>query len=79
LWEQLAVEAEQAKVELEKRLIEQQTTAATQPKEFIARFVNAAGVAASAVQLDEADTRKLIDEQLRQAGWLADSASLTYG
>ena len=29
-------------------------------------------------QLDETDTRKLIDEQLRQAGWTADSATLIY-
>jgi type I restriction enzyme R subunit len=77
-WEQMATEAEQAKVELEKRLVEQQTATASQPRDAFVDYVNAASVAAEAVQLDEADTRKLIDEQLRQAGWQADSTTLTY-
>jgi type I restriction enzyme R subunit len=40
--------------------------------------VQAATTAADAVQLDEADTRKLIDEQLAQVGWQVDSTTLTY-
>ena len=31
-----------------------------------------------ACKLDEAETRKLVDEQLRQAGWQADSETLRY-
>lgn len=34
--------------------------------------------AASDIDLDEFDTRKLIDQQLREAGWEADSEALTY-
>ncbi len=34
--------------------------------------------AAVAFDLDEADTRRIIDEQLRAAGWEADSEALTY-
>jgi len=77
-WEQMAAEAEQAKAALEKRLTEQQTVAAAQPKSVLIQLVSSANTAASAVQLDEADTRKLIDQQLRQAGWEADSQSIKY-
>ena len=74
----MAAEAEQAKVALEKRLAEQQAAAAAQPKTTLVQFVTAANTAASAIQLDEADTRKLIDQQLRQAGWEADSLAIKY-
>lgn len=77
-WEQMAAESEQAKVALEKRLAEQQSLAVAQPKRTLELLVAAANTAASAVQLDEADTRKLIDQQLRQAGWDADSLNIKY-
>jgi len=77
-WEQMAAEAEQAKAALEKRLNELQTAAAAQPKSVLIQLVSSANTAASAVQLDEADTRKLIDQQLRQAGWEADSHAIKY-
>lgn len=77
-WEQMAAEAEQAKAALEKRLTEQQSAAAAQPKSTFIKFVSAADTAASAIQLDEADTRQLIDQQLRLAGWEADSQTIKY-
>lgn len=77
-WEQMAADAEQAKTELEKRLAAQQTVAANQPKSTVVQYVTAANNAAEVVQLDEADTRKIIDQRLRQAGWVADSQSLKY-
>lgn len=77
-WEQMAAESEQAKVALEKRLAEQQAASAAQPKSVLLQLVSSANTAASAVQLDEADTRKLIDQQLRQAGWDADSQTIKY-
>ncbi len=77
-WEQMAVEAEQAKAALEKKLTAEQAQGAAQPKGAVAAFVTAATTAASAVELDEADTRKLIDEQLREAGWTVESVSLTF-
>lgn len=77
-WENMAAETEQAKLELEKSLAAQQSISANQPKDAFVKLVNAANTAASAVQLDEADTRKLIDQQLRQAGWEADSVALKY-
>ena len=77
-WESMAAETEKAKLELEKSLVAQQSISANQPKDAFLKLVNAANVAASAVQLDEADTRKLIDQQLRLAGWEADSITLKY-
>jgi type I restriction enzyme R subunit len=78
IWEQMATEAEQEKARLLEKLAELQETAAAQPKSVAAQFVQAANTAAKSVQLDEAETRKLIDQQLRQAGWQADSALQTY-
>ncbi|MFA6063617.1 MAG: type I restriction-modification system endonuclease [Gallionella sp.] len=77
-WEQMASDAEQAKSALEKRLAEQQAVSVAQPKSVLIKLVTSANTAASAVQLDEADTRKLIDQQLRQAGWEADSQTIKY-
>lgn len=77
-WESMATETEQAKVALAKSLAEQQIIAAAQPKASFTRLVTAANSAASSVQLDEADTRKLIDQQLRLAGWEADSEILRF-
>lgn len=77
-WEQMAAETEQAKVALEHRLAEQQNIAETLPKDNFIQLVTSANAAASAVQLDEADTRKIIDQQLRQAGWMADSQTIKY-
>lgn len=77
-WEQMAAEADQAKAALEKRLTAQQATAAQQPTTAVAQLVRAANTAAQAIQLDEAATRKIIDQQLRQAGWNADSEALKY-
>ncbi len=77
-WEQMAMEAEEAKAALARKLASDQAQALAQPKATVAAFVTAASTAASAVELDEADTRKLIDEQLRQVGWTVDSGLLTY-
>jgi type I restriction enzyme, R subunit len=67
-WEQMASEAEAAKAALEQWLAAQQAETAAQPRETVTAFVAAANTAAAAVHLDEAETRKLIDQQLRQAG-----------
>ena len=77
-WEQMAAEIEQAKTSLEQRLVEQQSIATAQPKGNFAKLISAANTAAYAVQLDEADTRKIIDQQLKLAGWEADSEALKY-
>lgn len=77
-WEQLAQESETAKAEMAAQLAKVQAESAAQPKATIAALVKAANTAAAAVHLDEAETRKLIDDQLRQAGWTVDTATLRY-
>lgn len=78
LWEQLALEADHAKVALAAQLATLQAQSATQAQGKVAGFVTAANAAAAKLVLDESETRKLIDEQLREAGWTADSTSLRY-
>ena len=55
-----------------------QAAAASAPPAQAAAIVEQATEAAEALDLDEADTRRLIDEQLRLAGWEVDSAELSY-
>ncbi len=75
-WERMAAEAEAAKQELSTRWLQEQS--ATQPAQTVAKLVDAANTAAATLQISEADTRKLIDEQLAAAGWEADSSELTF-
>jgi type I restriction enzyme, R subunit len=78
-WERMAIDADEAKTALERKLIDQQAAAVSLPKSLALSFVAASNTAAHAVKLDESDTRRIIDEQLRKAGWQADSATLKYG
>ncbi len=74
-WERMAEEVEAEKTELVQRLAARQA-ATGQPA--AASLVQAAQTAADAVQLDESATRRLIDAQLRQAGWTVDSENLRF-
>jgi type I restriction enzyme R subunit len=76
--EDLAADAEQAKIELKNRLAMQQAAATTQPPSTFNKYVAAGNAAATALRLDEAETRQIIDQQLRQVGWQVDSAVLRY-
>lgn len=55
-----------------------QTKAATQPAQALQETVAQAQAAEQQLDLDETETRRLIDAQLRAAGWEADSEELTY-
>jgi type I restriction enzyme R subunit len=77
-WEQMAADAERARIALEKRFAVQLHAAEQRPAYKLDQYISAANAAADALQLDEADTRKLIDQQLRRVGWLADSEVLKY-
>lgn len=77
-WETMAAEAEAAKQDMAHRLEALQAQASTQSPQVISGMVEAANVAAATVQLSEADTRKIIDEQLAAAGWTVDSVRLTH-
>ncbi|MEB3353730.1 MAG: type I restriction-modification system endonuclease, partial [Cyanobacteriota bacterium] len=78
-WEQIAEAVEADKVALAARLAELQAAASRQSSGAMAALRQAAHQAAQRVELNEAATRELIDAQLRQAGWEADSRSLRYG
>jgi type I restriction enzyme R subunit len=77
-WESMAAEAESAKAELLQRLASLQSQAVAKPPQVVARYVAAANSAAAVIKISEADTRKLIDEQLAVAGWTVDSARLSF-
>ena len=77
-WEALATAAEADKAALAERLAVLQREAQRQGARSLASLRQAARQAASTIELDEAATRLLIDAQLRQAGWEADSQQLRY-
>lgn len=78
-----AAKSAEAQFEAERmRLVQElealQTRAASAPAQEISSLVERAQLLGQELDLDEADTRRLIDEQLHEAGWVADSANLTY-
>ncbi|GJD47149.1 hypothetical protein AFCDBAGC_5035 [Methylobacterium cerastii] len=77
VWEQLAQESEAAKAALASRLEALQTYAVQAPKEVL-NLVVRAEEAAKQIDLDEADTRALIDRQLKDCGWEADTRELRH-
>lgn len=77
-WEQIAVESEKARVELAKQLSDQQSATVAPTPQKTKQVLNRAQNAADKLELDEVETRKLIDDQLRRVGWEVDSANLTH-
>jgi type I restriction enzyme, R subunit len=79
IWEQLAAEAEQAKAALARQLQALQAAAALQPTaQLTTGIAEKAADAAAHINIDEASTRSLIDEQLRARGWEVDTQSIRY-
>lgn len=78
LWEQLALEAEQAKSELASQLQALQVTAMIAPAPVADAIIDRAERAAARLEIDEAATRTLIDARLRARGWEADTTTLRY-
>lgn len=77
-WEQMANDAELAKAAIAAKLRDLQDVGATQSAAAVSTLVTASAEASQEVDLDEADTRLIIDDQLTAAGWEADSNALTY-
>jgi hypothetical protein len=79
---ELAAETEQQlkqeRQQFQHRLAELQAQAETAPAAQRAIVVELAQQEAEALDLDEAQTRHIIDKQLREAGWEADTQILTY-
>ncbi|MBD2176547.1 type I restriction-modification system endonuclease [Pseudanabaena sp. FACHB-1998] len=78
LWEKLALEAEREKVNLAANLTVSISPKPKSPKET-EKIIVLAERAAQKLDLDETETRAIIDQQLRDAGWLTDSQELHYG
>jgi type I restriction enzyme R subunit len=78
VWEQLATESDADKARLAEQLAALQAAATAAPAAQFTQLLQSAANAATQVQLDEAETRRIIDEQLRQAGWEADTPNLRY-
>lgn len=77
-WEQYAAETEAGLREAEAALAEAQRAAEKVPAQQLDLLAEFAAKQAEKVELDEATTRVLIDEQLRNAGWMVDSAVLRH-
>jgi type I restriction enzyme, R subunit len=77
-WEQLAQEAENAKLALADELAALQAAAEKTPAREKADTIRRAEDAAKTIDLDEATTRAIIDRQLQERGWTADSKTLRY-
>lgn len=89
IWEALASEQTTAGAtrtkelqEQNKKLLEElaalQAAAEKAPPPSIRATIDRAAEASDAIELDEAATRRLIDKQLRAAGWEVDSTRLTF-
>ncbi len=76
-WEQLATETDAQLRKLSDELATLRAAAETQPKQVEA-ILEHAEAAAQSINLDEASTRALIDQHLRQSGWEANTATLRY-
>lgn len=77
VWEQLAQEIEAEKSTLLAQLMQLQQAAVSAPLQT-AGLIEQGQAAAGEINLDEAETRALIDQQLRDRGWEVDSATLRY-
>jgi type I restriction enzyme R subunit len=77
-WEQLAQDAEREKVTLSERLNAMQVEAQPNLRMNLQTYIQTGEEAAKHIDLDEAATRQIIDQQLRDRGWEADTEQLTY-
>lgn len=77
-WERYAAETETALKRAEKELAALQAAATSAPPQQLALLAGLGASNAQRIELDEATTRVLIDEQLRSAGWEVDTAILRH-
>jgi type I restriction enzyme R subunit len=78
IWEKLATESESRTVEIAARLTTLQTSAEQAPKAETLEFIHRGEEASAKIDLDEAATRALIDQQLKDSGWEADTKALRH-
>lgn len=75
---QLEEEIERAAPESEEEVVHLQAAARATSAAQINAAIEQGQAAAEEIDLDEADTRRLIDAQLRSRGWIADTEKLRY-
>lgn len=78
LAEELLQEAEARAEEIQANLARIQAQTVAQPVQAVQQIMATAQRVGQHLELDERETRRLIDEQLRAAGWEADSEELRY-
>ncbi|TYC67334.1 type I restriction-modification system endonuclease [Stappia sp. BW2] len=78
IWEQSAVQLEEDTVALKEQLAALQKQAEEAPEQDKVLIQKLAFEAAGKLDLDEKDTRRIIDVQLADMGWEADTATLRY-
>lgn len=83
LWEQLAKEEEQERLRLtsafQEKLASIQAEAASRTSRETDAIEACIAGASQAITLDESETRAIIDAQLNDSGWLANTEQLKYG
>ncbi|MGF7153291.1 type I restriction-modification system endonuclease [Novosphingobium gossypii] len=77
-WEKIAQDIDAEKAEVTSKLAALQAEAETVPRAEAAQLVKRGEKAAVKIDLDEAETRALIDQQLRDRGWEVDTRDLRY-
>ncbi|MCW5700564.1 MAG: type I restriction-modification system endonuclease, partial [Rhodospirillales bacterium] len=77
-WEVLAQEIENDRTRVENELAALQAQAEAAPQKAIEAMVEQGIEAGQELALDERETRRLIDAQLRAAGWEADTETINY-
>jgi type I restriction enzyme R subunit len=77
-WEQLAQESEAERAAIATKLAILQAEAEATPRAEFIELVERGEEAATKIDLDEAETRALIDQQLRDRGWEADTRTLRH-
>lgn len=77
-WEALAQEFEAEQSRLEMELVARNRQVENEPEQTRKTAVSAGLRAAESLELDEADTRTLIDVQLMEMGWQVDSKTMRY-
>src|SRR5207244_1594479 len=78
VWEALAAEQEAANVALAGQLRVLRAQAAAEAPSARAALLQLSEQAAEAIELDEADTRLIVDAKLRAIGWQADTNRLRH-
>lgn len=76
--EELLVVAEAEAAEIKAKLIGIQAQTVTQKSSVVQRSITNAQQNGRYLDLDERETRRLIDAQLRSAGWEADTEEMRY-